>query len=165
MPRYFLAQLNIAQMKEPLDSPSMADFVNNLDRINALAEQSQGFVWRLKDETGNATTQRPFGDDIVVNMSVWMDVTSLSNYAFKSAHTEIMKRRREWFERMPEAYSVLWWIPADHRPSVSEAKERLHHYREFGATAHAFNFSKPFPSPEVENAAPAFTANDASPAA
>lgn len=90
MSGYQLAQLNIAMMKAPLESPLMVDFVGNLDRINALAEQSPGFVWRLKDDEGNATAIRPFGDEVLVNMSVWTDVQSLSNYAFRSAHVEIM---------------------------------------------------------------------------
>jgi len=120
MSQYHLVQLNIAKMKEPIESPSMADFVANLDRINLLAEQSTGFAWRLKDETGNAVTLRPFGEDLIVNMSVWTDVESLSNFAFKSGHVEIMRRRREWFERMAEAFAVLWWVPKSYIPSVTE---------------------------------------------
>lgn len=110
---YHLAQLNIAKKKAPLESPEMADFVNNLERINTLAEQAPGFVWRLKDESGNATAlANPFGDEMIVNMSVWQSVDALREYAFKSAHVEIMRRRREWFERMDEAYAVLWWVPS-----------------------------------------------------
>ncbi|RYG05016.1 MAG: DUF3291 domain-containing protein [Chitinophagaceae bacterium] len=148
MTDYQLAQLNLATMREPLDSPLMAEFVNNLDRINTLAEQSDGFIWRLKDESGDATAIRPFGDDMIVNMSVWRDVESLSNYAFKSAHADFMRRRREWFERMPEAYAVLWWIPKGHIPSLDEAKARLEHFKQYGATEHAFAFKKKFPAPE-----------------
>ncbi|MEN0036222.1 MAG: DUF3291 domain-containing protein [Cellvibrio sp.] len=149
MKNYQLAQLNIAKMKEPLDSPLMADFVNNLDRINTLAENSEGFVWRLKDEGGDATTIRYFGDDVVVNMSVWTDVVSLSNYSFKSAHADIMRRKREWFDRMDEAYAVLWWIPTGHLPTVEEAKERLEHLKQYGPTPHAFVFKKVFPEPDA----------------
>lgn len=163
MSRYRLAQLNIATAKEPLESPSMADFVANLDRINALAEASPGFVWRLKDESGSATAIRPFGENIIVNMSVWRDVASLSHYAFKTAHVEIMRRRREWFERMTEAYAVLWWVPHEHRPSVTEAKERLEHLREFGATPHAFTFREAFPAPDAHSAAQVVPSNDACP--
>jgi hypothetical protein len=147
MAGYQLAQLNIAKTKEPLESPSMADFVGNLERINALAEQSPGFVWRLKDESGDATAIRAFGDDVIVNMSVWKDVASLSDYAFRTVHVEIMRRRREWFERMAEAYAVLWWVPEEHRPTVHEAKERLAHLKEFGATPHAFTFKDAFAAP------------------
>ena len=144
---YQLAQLNIARMKESLDSPSMADFVGNLDRINALAERSAGFVWRLKDESGSAVAIRGFGDEYVVNMSVWEDVASLSSYAFRSDHVEIMRRRREWFHPMAEVYAVLWWIPIGHRPSVVEARERLDYLREHGATEYAFTFKQPYQAP------------------
>jgi hypothetical protein len=164
MSQYRLVQLNIAKMKAPIESPSMADFVANLDRINLLAEQSPGFVWRLKDETGSAVTLRPFGEDYIVNMSVWTDVAALSNYAFKSGHVEIMRRRREWFERMTEAFAVLWWVPKSHVPSATEAKERLEHLRKFGATPHAFTFKEAFPAPDANNAAQVLTSNDACPA-
>lgn len=125
----------------------MADFVANLERINALAEGSPGYVWRLQDEAGDATAIRPFGDEVLVNMSVWHDVQSLSDYVYKSAHTEMLKRRREWFERVEQAHQVLWWVPAGHRPSVVEASERLAHLREDGATAQAFTFRHAFAAP------------------
>ncbi|ERH50639.1 hypothetical protein O203_11955 [Ectopseudomonas chengduensis] len=147
MSAYHLAQLNIAWMKTPLESPEMADFVANLERINALAEGSPGYVWRLQDEAGDATAIRPFGDEVLVNMSVWHDVQSLSDYVYKSAHTEMLKRRREWFERVEQAHQVLWWVPAGHRPSVVEASERLAHLREDGATAQAFTFRHAFAAP------------------
>lgn len=147
MSAYHLAQLNIAWIKTPLESPEMADFVANLERINALAEGSPGYVWRLQDEAGDATAIRPFGDEVLVNMSVWHDVQSLSDYVYKSAHTEMLKRRREWFERVEQAHQVLWWVPAGHRPSVVEASERLAHLREDGATAQAFTFRHAFAAP------------------
>ncbi|MBV8659306.1 MAG: DUF3291 domain-containing protein [Burkholderiales bacterium] len=153
MVQYQLAQLNIAQAKESLESPVMADFVANLDRVNALAESSPGFVWRLKDEGGDATEIRPFGDDVLVNMSVWVDIPSLHAFAFKSAHTEVLRRRREWFVPMTEAYAVLWWVPAGHAPSVDEAAERLAHLRQHGPSPHAFTFRDAFPAPS-EAAAP-----------
>lgn len=164
MSQYRLAQLNIAKMKEPLESPAMSEFVANLDRINALAEQSPGFVWRLKDETGSAVALRPFGENFIVNMSVWVDVVLLSDFAFKSGHVEIMRRRREWFDRMVEAAAVLWWVPKDHRPSPAEAKERLDHLQKFGATPQAFTFKQAFPAPDAHNATTVFTSNDACPA-
>lgn len=147
MIRYHLAQLNIATMREPLESPSMAEFVANLERINSLAESSPGFVWRLKDDSGAATTIRPFGDNILVNMSVWETVESLHTFAFRTAHTDIMRRRREWFDQMAEAYAALWWIPAKHVPTTAEAAQRLAHLREQGPTAYAFTFRKTFPPP------------------
>jgi hypothetical protein len=147
MAAYQLAQLNIAQMRTPIDSPEMADFVANLDRINALADNAPGFVWRLQSDDGNATSLRPFGDDTLVNMSVWADVQSLSDYVYKSLHVEIMKRRKEWFDRMEEAYHVLWWVPAGHRPDEAEAMQRLQILRAMGPTERAFTFKQPFPSP------------------
>lgn len=144
MSAYHLAQLNIAWMKAPLASPQMADFVANLERINALAEGSPGYIWRLQDEAGDATAIRPFGDEVLVNMSLWRDVQSLSDYVYKSAHTEMLKRRREWFERVEQAHQVLWWVPTGHRPSVDEAAERLAHLRKHGATEHAFTFRHAF---------------------
>jgi Domain of unknown function (DUF3291) len=149
MSQYELAQLNIAVMKEPLDSPRMADFVANLERINALAESSPGFVWRLKTEEGDATALRPLGDQTLVNMSVWKDVASLNQYVYKSSHVEIMRRRKEWFERMSEASIVLWWVPQGHRPSVVQAIERLELLRAQGPSADAFTFRHAFPPPDA----------------
>ena len=94
MSNYRLAQINIAKLKAPIDSPELEDFVDNLDRINALAEGSDGFVWRLKGEGNDATSLRPFGDDVIVNMSVWRDVEALKDFAYRSGHVEIMRRRR-----------------------------------------------------------------------
>ncbi|MDE2347513.1 MAG: DUF3291 domain-containing protein [Gammaproteobacteria bacterium] len=144
MTRYHLAQLNIATMREPLESPSMAEFVANLDRINALADAAPGFVWRLKDEQGDATSARPFGDNILVNLSVWESIESLHHFAFRTAHTDIMRRKREWFDRMKQAYAVLWWIAAGHIPSTTEAARRLMLLRDHGPTAEAFIFRQPF---------------------
>jgi Domain of unknown function (DUF3291) len=149
MSQYELAQLNIAVMKEPLDSPRMADFVANLDRINALAESSPGFVWRLQTEEGDATALRPLGDQTLVNMSVWKDVASLNQYVYKTAHVEIMRRRKEWFDRMSEASIVLWWVPQGHRPSVVQAIERLQLLRAHGPSADAFTFRHAFPPPDA----------------
>lgn len=148
MATYELAQLNIAIMKQPLDSPGMADFVNNLERINALAEDSDGFVWRLQTEEGDANAMRPLGEQTLVNMSVWRDVASLSEYVYKSAHVEILRRRKEWFDRLKEAVFVLWWVPAGHRPSVDEAVSRLEQLRTSGPTPLAFNFRQSFSAPE-----------------
>ncbi|MEZ0609848.1 DUF3291 domain-containing protein [Fibrella sp. WM1] len=143
-----LAQINIARLLEPLDSPLIADFVANLDPINTLAEQSPGFVWRLKDDTNNATDFRPFGDDLlIVNMSVWEDIDTLRAFAFQTAHSDIMKRRREWFSRFPTAYLALWWIPEGHVPTIDEAKERLQSLDAHGDTPFAFTFRKLFPPP------------------
>jgi hypothetical protein len=155
MSRYELAQLNIARMRAPLDSPLMADFVGNIDRINRLAEARPGYVWRLGDEEGGATALRPFGEDTLVNMSVWKDVESLRTFMFRTDHAVIMRRRHEWFVHMDDAYAVLWWIPAGHRPGLLEAWERLEHLRMHGASAHAFSLRTAFPAPDAqEGAAP-----------
>jgi len=149
MSTYVIAQLNIAVMKEPLGSPSMAGFVSNLDRINALADRSPGFLWRLQSEEGDATALRPLGEDILVNMSVWADVQSLRDFVFRSAHAEIMRRRREWFGRTREAYVVLWWVAKRHRPTVDEALAKLDLLRRLGPTSEAFSFAKLYPPPGV----------------
>ena len=163
MSQYELAQLNIAVMKEPLDSPVVADFVANLDRINALAEQSPGFLWRLQTPEGDATALRPLGDNTIVNMSVWRDVASLNDYVYRSAHVEIMRRRKEWFERVREAPVVLWWVRRGHRPTIIEAIEKLTLLRERGPSADAFTFRHAFAAPDSQpNSLTAF--NDECPA-
>ncbi len=149
MSRYELAQLNIAVMKEPLDAPLMADFVASLERVNALADGSEGFVWRLQSEEGDATLLRPLGENVLVNMSVWEGVEALRDYVYRSAHVEVMRRRKEWFERMSEAYLVLWWVPRGHRPTVSEAIAKLMHLRLHGPTEEAFTFRRLFLGPDA----------------
>ncbi|HEY2396146.1 MAG TPA: DUF3291 domain-containing protein [Rudaea sp.] len=149
MPKFELAQVNIATMKFPLDSPAMAEFVASLDPINALAEGSSGFVWRLKDDGGNATGYRPLGANVLFNMSVWLDVASLRDYAFWSAHGEVMRRRREWFEPMTAANAALWWIDRGHRPTIAEAIERLEHLRASGPSPGAFTFRRAYPAPDA----------------
>jgi Domain of unknown function (DUF3291) len=142
-----LAQVNIARMKAPLESPQLADFVARLDEINALADRSAGFVWRLQGTGGNATYLRPYGDDrILFNMSVWEDVESLKTYAYSSAHRELLRRRSDWFARFEGEYMALWWVPAGHVPSVGEAKDRLAHLRAQGPTPYAFTFKQTFAS-------------------
>jgi len=148
-PSYHLAQLNIARLVAPIDSPVLADFVALLDEINQLADQSPGFVWRLQSSDGNATSIRPFDDDhILVNMSVWQSIEQIRAYVYKSAHSAVMRRRREWFEPMKNGYMVLWWVPSGHVPTVAEAKERLEILRTHSDTAAAFTFKHPFAAPE-----------------
>ncbi len=143
-----LAQLNIGVIRAPMDSRVMADFAANLNRINAIADASEGFVWRLQTEQGDATGIRPFGNEnMLVNMSVWRDLESLSRYVYNSAHVEIMRRRREWFERMDEAHLVLWWVARGHRPDVGEGLARLELLRTRGPGGDAFTFRKAFTAP------------------
>jgi len=143
---YQLAQLNIAQMKFAIDDPAMADFVARLEDINALADAAPGFVWRLQTADGDATAIDFFGADTLVNLSVWKDLDSLRAYVYRSAHSEVMARRRQWFERIQDAYSVLWWIDAAHIPTLYEASEKLGCLRRHGSTVHAFTFKQPFAS-------------------
>ena len=144
-----LAQVNVARMLAPLEDPVMAGFVARLDEINALADGSPGFVWRLQTEAGNATYLRPYADErIIINMSVWETVEDLRNYVYQSRHSEVLRRRREWFEKLETPVVALWWVPAGHVPSVDEAKKRLAHLEENGPTPFAFSFRSIFPPDE-----------------
>ena len=150
MSRYELAQLNVGIIRAPMDSPIMAEFAANLERINALADGTPGFVWRLQSEAGDATAIRPFeNENNLVNMSVWQDLESLRQYVYRSGHVEIMRRRREWFEPMREAYMVLWWVPKGHRPSVTEAIAKLEMLRKAGPSLQAFTFGQAYPPPDA----------------
>lgn len=122
----------------------LADFVAGLNRINALAESTPGFVWRLKDEGGNATDIAWEGEpDVIVNMSVWENLETLRGFTYRSDHTDFLKRRREWFSRL-EFFMVLWWVPDGHQPTVQEARERLDYLAQHGPTPQAFTFAKLF---------------------
>ncbi|MEV6393399.1 DUF3291 domain-containing protein [Streptomyces sp. NPDC051907] len=143
-----LAQVNIARLKFPLDSPELKDFVDGLDPVNAVAEAADGFVWRLQSATGNATDVPVFGDEwLIVNMSVWRDADALTAFMYQGRHRELLKRRHEWFERVQEVMTTLWWVRAGHRPTVAEAEERLRHVRAHGPTDHAFTLRTSFPPP------------------
>lgn len=143
---YELAEVNIARLKAPLDSPQLKDFVDALDPVNADADAADGFVWRLQGDTGNATDVSVFGDSwLILNMSVWRDADSLTAYMYQGRHREMLARRREWFERVEEAMVTLWWVPAGHRPTVAEAESRLLHIRTHGPTPYAFTLRTQFP--------------------
>ena len=144
---YELAQLNIARMLAPLDDPQMADFVAGLDPVNAAADSAPGFVWRLQTEDGNATAIRMDDESLIVNASVWSSVEALIAFVYSDAHRAVLRRRREWFERLAEATTVLWWVPAGHRPDVVEAQQRLDHLRTHGPTATAFTLRQAFAPP------------------
>ena len=145
-----IAQLNVATILAPLDQPQMAGFVEALDRINAVAEATPGFVWRLQDEAGNATALRPFGPEMIVNMSVWDSVEALFDYVYRSQHTPFLARRKEWFAMPKEPHMVLWWVPAGTRPTIIEARERLDLLRQTGPSPEAFTFKQRFPAPLSE---------------
>jgi hypothetical protein len=147
--RFHLAQVNIGRFRAPLDTPIMEGFRTQLDPINARADQTPGFVWRLQTEDGNATAIRPYaGDDLMaVNMSVWDSLESLQQFVYKSEHVGTLRGRKQWFEQIEGPILAWWWIPAGHIPTVGEAQERLQHLKENGPTPHAFTFRTPFPAP------------------
>jgi hypothetical protein len=145
---WHLAQLNVGHVVAPPGDPQLADFMAALDTINALAEASDGFVWRLVGDGGNATDVLTTADPLfLVNMSVWETTEALFAFTYQSAHTGIMARRREWFRRPAEAYQVLWWVPAGHIPTTDEALARLALLRSHGPTPEAFTFKQRFPMP------------------
>jgi len=140
-----LAQLNVGRLRMPLDAPEIADFVGALDPVNALADVAPGFVWRLQTDDGDATAIRVFDDEmILVNMSVWESLDALADFVYRGDHVAVMRRRREWFEHMEDAYLVLWWIPASSVPSIADAQERLEHLCHHGPSPHAFTFRQRF---------------------
>ena len=155
MTDYHLAEINVGRLRAPVDHPMIADFAANLDRINALADGLPGFVWRLKGEGNNATDIQPKPDDplFAINMSVWSDLDALAGFVYRSAHVEIMRRRREWFEHL-EFYMCLWWVPAGHQPTPAEGLDRLAIFERLGPTAEAFSFRYPFPSPDAQPVQP-----------
>lgn len=145
-----LAQVNIGRVRASLEDPIMAGFVARLDEVNALADRSPGFVWRLQTPAGNATYLRPYPEDdrILVNMSVWESLEALKAFVYHTTHVELLRDRHLWFEKFEKAYAALWWVPAGHRPSVGELKKRLAHLDAYGPRAYAFTFRTPFPPDE-----------------
>jgi len=150
---WHLAQVNIGRLIAPEGDPRVQPFFDALDRVNALAEESPGFVWRLKGEGNNATDLRPTPDPLLaVNMSVWTDADALFAFVYRSAHTPVMARRRDYFERFDGAFQAMWWIPAGETPTVSDAFSRLWMLDRYGPTPHAFTFKARFPAPGLDGA-------------
>ena len=142
-----VAQINVARMLAPLDDASMAGFVAALDEVNAIADASPGFVWRLQTEEGNATFIRPFDDDLVlVNMSVWQSLDDLRAFVYHSAHSDILRCRLQWFERPSRAHVAVWWVPAGHIPTLEDGVRRLAYLQERGPSAAVFPLTQPFPA-------------------
>jgi len=141
-PTRHLAQLNIGRLRYETSDPRMADFVDNLARVNAIADRIEGFVWRLQDASGNATDYRPYPDDhrMAINMSVWATVEAFETFVWQTVHKRFYGRREEWFEKLDGRYFVMWWVPAGHIPTVQEAIERLEHLRRHGPSDHAFGW-------------------------
>ena len=150
---HVLAQVNMGRLRAPLDSPELAGFVAALDPVNALADAAPGFVWRLQTEDGNATAIRAFAWDaagsagVIVNMSVWESAEALAAFVYSDAHRQVLRRRREWFQPMTEAYTALWWIPRGTVPTTAEAEDRVRHLRAHGPTPHAFTLRVLVPPP------------------
>ena len=154
MASYHVAQCNIGRVLAPLDSPQLAGFVAALEPVNRMADEAPGFVWRLQTEAGDATAIRAFEDDmLLLNMSVWESIEALAEFTYRTTHRDVMRRRREWFERLADAYLVLWWVPAGTLPTVVEARARLEVLRRDGPTPRAFTFRSPFPPPDATGAA------------
>lgn len=149
MKRVHLAQVNIGRVRAPLEDESMQGFVSRLDEINALAEASPGFVWRLKSDVGPSSYLRPYDDErILVNMSVWESVEALKNYTYRTVHAELLRDRKSWFGKFEGAFLALWWVPEGHTPSVDEAKKRLEHLEKHGPSQFAFTFKTVVPPDE-----------------
>jgi hypothetical protein len=145
-----LAQLNVGRLRAPIEDPIIDDFRTNLDRINALAEVSPGYVWRLRDESGNATNIKPLDDDLtIVNLTVWTSIDALADFTYRSGHVEFLRRRREFFEPTDQPILCLWWIPEGTIPTIEEAIGRLEHLRAFGPTPRAFTVRHRFEPGEV----------------
>ena len=149
MSDWHLAQINVGRLVAPQGDPAVQPFFDALDRINALADASPGFVWRMQDEGGNATGIQPTSDPLfITNMSVWTDADALFAFVYRSAHTPEMARRREYFARFDGAYQALWWIPAGAIPSIDDGLSRLWRLDRYGPTPHAFTFKARFPAPD-----------------
>jgi len=150
-PTRHLAQLNLGRFRLPLDHPEMADFANALDRINAIADASPGFVWRLTDDDGgpssNVTVPGATDPLIASNLSVWTDLESLRDFMYRTDHGSYLRRRREWFQHDADAMTVLWWIPAGHIPTLDEALERLDDLRAHGPSERAWPLRRTMPPP------------------
>ena len=147
-----LAQVNIARLRAPINDALLVDFVSLLKPVNAAADAAPGFRWRLQDESGDATALLAFEWDadgsagVIVNMSVWADIQSLETFVYGDMHRAVLRRRREWFERMTDAYTACWWVPAGHRPSTADAEERIRYLRTHGVSPRAFTLQKSFPA-------------------
>lgn len=145
---YHLAQFNIAKMVADLDSDTMREFRQALDPINALADDAPGYVWRLKGEGQDSSSNvRPYGEDVLINLSVWQDLHSLKTYTYQGAHADYLRRRKEWFVHIKERFLVLWWVAEGHRPSIEESMERLEHLQKHGPSEYAFTIAKVFEKP------------------
>jgi hypothetical protein len=144
MTDWHLAQINIGRTVAPLDDPAMAGFIAALDPVNALADASLGFVWRLQDDSGHATNIRVFDDPrMIINMSVWESLAALRAFTYRSHHVGVLTRRKQWFEKLDRPHLALWWTAAGGRPTAAEGLARLDHLHRNGPGEFAFTFNKP----------------------
>ncbi|WP_036196125.1 DUF3291 domain-containing protein [Maribacter antarcticus] len=147
--KYQIAEINIARMKGVnIDDPIMKEFVDNLDRVNDLAENTKGFVWRLKDENNDATNFNPYNDEqVIINVSLWETIESLEMFVYKTFHTDFLKKRKEWFHSYGKVYTAMWWIPKGEFPTIQEAVKKLDYLQKNGSSQVAFNFRNKFSKP------------------
>ena len=155
MTSFQLVQINVGRLLAHIDDPLIEGFKSNLDRLNAIADATPGFIWRLVGDGNNATDIQPVPADplFAINLSVWRDLDALAGFVYRSDHRDVMRRRREWFEPM-DVFMALWWVPAGHRPTPAEALARLNLLARMGPTSDAFTFRQPFPSPGVSTITP-----------
>jgi hypothetical protein len=151
MSKLHLAQVNIAKKLAPLDDPIMQDFINNVDKMNAIADSSPGFIWRMKDEDKDLGAQVFQDDSLVINISVWEDLDLLFNYTYNSGHIEVFKRKKEWFSKMKMMHMAFWYVPEGYEPSFQDAKDRLDYLNIHGDSPYAFTFKSKFTVEESLN--------------
>ncbi|MEO0897638.1 MAG: DUF3291 domain-containing protein [Bacteroidota bacterium] len=132
-----LAQLNIAELKYDIEGPEMADFVARIDEINQLGAEQPGFIWRMTEDVEGIFDPEKF----IFNMTVWEDVASLMKFTFETAHVEVMRQRKKWFDKMKSSHFVMWWVPKGHLPSLKEGKEMLDKLEREGPSEEVFTFS------------------------
>ncbi|MEM1440182.1 MAG: DUF3291 domain-containing protein [Pseudomonadota bacterium] len=138
-----LAHVNIATMRWPADDPRMAGFYNNVPAINALAESSPGFVWRLTDAEEEARAATLFGDPrLIIALSVWESIDALEQFVYRSAHGGYLRQRTSWFEPRQGPNKALWWVERGARPTIHDAKHRIEWLALNGPGEFAFGFSK-----------------------
>jgi Domain of unknown function (DUF3291) len=151
MKNYHIAEINVARMKGvDINDPIMKEFVENLDKVNGIAESSEGFVWRLKDENNNATSLNPYNDEqVIINLSVWESIETLENFMYKTFHSEFLKRRKEWFQTYGKAHTAMWWIPVGKLPTLLEAIDKLDYLQKNGPTEQVFDLRNKFTAPAI----------------
>lgn len=154
MTKHYLSQVNIAKSLAPMDDPIMQDFINNVDKINAIADTSEGFIWRLKDEDKEEAAAVFQDDSLIINMSIWENLESLFNYTYKSGHIEVFKRKKEWFSKMKMVHMAFWYIPEGDIPTFQDAKNRLDYLEKHGDTPFAFSFKSNFTLEDAINYTP-----------